>query len=94
MSTICKKKCSYKPLQKNGLITPTSETENTWASRESEPIDVDEKDKTKKPDVTKIIIGGKTFSVDQTSGEFQTVTKAGNVVGYVKNNNPKTFKPV
>jgi hypothetical protein len=61
------------------------------SARVENPIDIDEKDKSKKPDATKIIINGKTLTVDQTSGKKQRVTRNGRIVGYVENNNPKTF---
>ena len=80
MNPIGKKKCSYSPMQKKGLINET-------------PVLLEKTPE--KTDATTIKIKGKTLTVNPGSGKLQTVTRGGsaNVVGYVTNNNPDTFKP-
>ena len=78
MNPIGKKKCSYTPMQKKGLINET-------------PVLLENPPEI--PDATTIKINGKILTVNPGSGKLQTVTRAGNIVGYVTNNNPDTFKP-
>ena len=74
MSPLGKKKCSYKPLQKKGLIKPTSENKDELEATILHDTDKGEQTMYKNKMVT---IKG------------NTVTRGGNVVGYVSEKDKK-----